>query len=114
MEYPSTSLCLNPPNPIPPQVSISVWFPSSLELLAEDPTLNKVLPSNVAAAPPGCSYERYQTSALRLTATWSNGGNSPGDVLTGADVTDLASFTSRNPARVQVVGASVRVRGASE
>ena len=88
---------------------MSVWFPISLVLSAEDGTLNKVLPSNAAAAPPGCTYERYQSSALHLYATWSNGGGGAGDTVEGTDVTRLASFASQDPSRVQVVGSVVRV-----
>ena len=88
---------------------MSVWFPTSLALSAEDGTLNKVLPSNAAAAPPGCTYERYQSSALHLYATWNNGGSGAGDTVEGTDVTRLASFASQDPSRVQVVGSVVRV-----
>ena len=86
-----------------------MWFPTSLALSAEDGTLNKVLPSNAAAAPPGCTYERYQSSALHLYATWSNGGSGAGDTVEGTDVTRLASFASQDPSRVQVIGSVVRV-----
>lgn len=89
------------------QVSLDVWCPTSLALTADDTTLNSVLPINAAPASPSCAA--FQATALRLSATWSNGGSQAGDSLAGADVTALASFASNDTSVAQVSGSMVKV-----
>jgi hypothetical protein len=91
----------------PPQVYLTVWFPSALNLTLDDPTLNKVLPSNSAPKPAGCT-DSYQLTPVRLLSTWTNGGAAAEDTMQGLDVTSLARFASRDTS-VQVLGSTVRV-----
>lgn len=104
-------LTLHPASVLPLQVSLNVWYPSNLALSAADTTLNSVLPINAAPSTPSCSA--FQSTALQLTASWSNGGSGPADTLVGTDVTGLASFSSNDTNVAQVVGAMVKVRTAA-
>lgn len=89
------------------QVLLDVWHPNNLALAAADTTLNSVLPINAAPSTPVCAS--YQSTALRLTATFSNGGTAPLDTIAGADVTSWATFASNDTNVAQVFGAMVKV-----
>jgi hypothetical protein len=86
---------------------LDIWHPTNLALAAADTTLNSVLPVNAAPSTPACAS--YQSTALRLTATFSNGGTTPSDTIAGADVTSWATFASNDTNVAQVVGAMVKV-----
>lgn len=89
------------------QVALDVWYPASLALTAADTTLNSVLPINAAPSTPVCAS--YQSTPLRLTATFSNGGTAATDTIVGADVTSLATFASNDTNVAQVFGAMAKV-----
>lgn len=92
----------------PVQVTLGVWYPSNLTLTAADDTLNSVLPINAAPSTPSCAS--YQSTALRLTATFSNGAAGPANALVDADVTSLVTFSSNDTNVAQVFGSMVKVR----
>jgi hypothetical protein len=54
--------------------------------------------------------DTYQSTLLRLTADWSNGGVNASDALAAADVTDLVAFQSSDSNVVQVSEALAKVR----
>lgn len=89
------------------QVALDVWYPSDLALSAADTTLNSVMPINAAASTPACTS--YQSTALSLTATFTNGGAAPSNTLLGADVTSFATFVSNDTNVAQVLGSMVKV-----
>lgn len=89
------------------QVTLDVWYPSNLTLTAADATLNSVLPINAAPSNPSCSA--FQSTELRLTASWTNGGTNPEDMLAATDVTGLAMFLSNDTNVAQVFGSMVKV-----
>lgn len=91
------------------QVKLNIWYPTNLTLSAADTTLNSVLPVNAAPVSSSC-MDTYQSTLLRLTADWSNGGANTTDQLPGADVTDLVAFQSSDSNVVQVSGALAKVR----
>ncbi|GAX72759.1 hypothetical protein CEUSTIGMA_g215.t1 [Chlamydomonas eustigma] len=94
-------------------VSIQVWFPKDFNLTSDDTMLNRILPLNAAPIPAGC-VGIYQTSALHLYVTWSNGGGSEADSVNNVDVTADCTFTSQVPSRVQVLGTSIRGLGSMD
>lgn len=89
------------------QVTLDVWYPSNLALTAADDTLNSVLPINAAPSTPSCAS--YQSTALRLTATFSNGAAGPANTLVDADVTSLVTFSSNDTNVAHVFGSMVKV-----
>lgn len=89
-------------------MTLDVFYPSGLVLAAADPVLNSVLPLNAAPSTPNCAA--YQSTTLRLTARFSNGGTGPGDTIVDADVTSLATFSSNDTNVAQVLGSLVKVR----
>lgn len=93
------------------QVALDIWHASNLALAAADSVLNSVLPLNVAPSTPTCAA--YQSTSLRLTAMFSNGGTGPGDTIADADVTSLATFSSNDTNVAQVLGSLVKVRWAA-
>jgi hypothetical protein len=54
--------------------------------------------------------DSYQSTLVKLTADWSNGGVNATDRLAAADVTDLVAFQSSDSNVVQVSGALAKVR----
>lgn len=88
-------------------VVFSIWQPSNVAVVAEDPVLNSVMPLNAAPLPAGCS-DRYQATRLKATADWSNGGAAAGDTIRQADVTALAAFVSNSSGVAFVLGATLR------
>ena len=84
-------------------VELSLYQPVNATVEAEDPLLNSVLPLNAAPLPPGCS-ERYQSTRLRAAADWWDGSDDEDGLVTGADVTAFAAFSSNNTAVVQPQG----------
>jgi hypothetical protein len=91
------------------QVTLNIWYPTNLTLSAADATLNSVLPVNAAPVSSSC-MDTYQSTLLRLTADWSNGGVNATDQLAAADVTDLVALQSSDSNVVQVSGALAKVR----
>lgn len=87
--------------------TLSVWQPGDVAVSVEDAVLNSVLPLNAAPPAAGCS-DYYQATRVSVRATWSNGGNGPGDTLTDADVTRLATLMANDSSVVLVDGATLR------
>jgi hypothetical protein len=90
------------------QVKLNIWYPTNLTLSAVDTTLNSVLPVNAAPVSSSC-MDTYQSTLLKLTADWSNGGVNATDRLAAVDMTDLVAFQSSDSNVVQVAGALAKV-----
>jgi hypothetical protein len=90
-------------------VYLSALYPSNVKLQLDDATLNKVLPINTAAPPPGCS-DLYQTTRARAYADWGNGGNSSSDSVKGVDISRHVTLQSSDGSAALVMGSMVKVR----
>lgn len=89
-------------------LTLSVWFPSTTRVVADDAVLQSLLPHNANQPPAGCT-DRFQSSQLRALANWTNGGAAATNTLLDIDVTDLVSFSSNDESGAMVSGAMVQV-----
>jgi hypothetical protein len=87
-------------------LSFSVWFPTRVGAKVSDPTLQGLLPHNAGQPPAGCS-DRFQSTPITASATWSNGGTGPKDSVADTDITDLCTFSSDDESSAMVSGRMV-------
>lgn len=86
------------------QVIFRVWFPTRVEIVADDYVLNKFKTPTIA--PQACSRPLYQSTPLRVVADF---GGKNLERIEGVDISEISTLSSSDSSVIQITNGTAQV-----